>query len=297
MLSGFLRLGKDYPLPAFLKKRLSRVMIPALAWMVVYSLYGYIANGKPSSFVEVFRNIVTGPVHYHLWFIYLIIGLYLVYPILRPWVRTAKDRDFWYFFAMCALCAWGYKIIYMNFNVSIGIYFELFTNNCGYFVLGYYLGTKSAAGGPPTNEHIRPWRLPENALIWLAFGLLAVSTAVTAFGTYFLNEGFQKGQFFDLYFYDYLTPNVGIAAIGWFLLIRFGANKKPLLDIEKTFAEASFGVYFAHVLVMDWWGQCGYWHSGQHPFKGIPVLLGLVTIMTFMWVVLLRSLPFGKKIT
>jgi hypothetical protein len=51
------------------------------------------------------------------------------------------------------------------------------------------------------------------------------------------------------------------------------------------------------VLVMDWWGQCGYWHSGQHPLKGVPVLIGIVTLTTFLAVQLIRVLPFGKKIT
>ena len=60
-----------------------------------------------------------------------------------------------------------------------------------------------------------------------------------------------------MYFYDYLTPNVAIASVGWFLLAKRTFNSKPLLDIERDFTAASFGIYFAHVLVMDWWGKCG----------------------------------------
>jgi hypothetical protein len=102
---------------------------------------------------------------------------------------------------------------------------------------------------------------------------------------------------FDVFYYDYLTPNVGVSAMGWFLIARFGMNKLALLDIEKEFAAASFGVYFAHVLVMDWWGKCGYWHSAFHPVVGIPGLLVLVTILTFLAIILIRALPFGTKIT
>lgn len=116
-------------------------------------------------------------------------------------------------------------------------------------------------------------------------------------GTYWLNSGWTPGASFDVYFYDYLTPNVGFSAIGWFLLIRFGWSASPLHEVEKDFSAASFGIYLAHVLVMDWWGQCGYWHSGQHPLKGVPVLIGIVTLTTFLAVQLIRVLPFGKKIT
>ncbi len=297
MLSGFLLLGKDYPLPVFLKRRFTRVLIPALFWMVVYLVYGFLANGKPATVLEGLRDIVVGPVHYHLWFIYLIIGLYLVYPILRPWVKTAQEQDYIYFFMMCMFCTWGYKFLALFWNLPIGVYFELFTNNAGHFVLGYYLGTKAAADTDGGDGLIRHWRLSARQLFYLGLGLVILGTASTSIASYLLNIGFQPGQQFDVFYYDYLTPNVGISAIGWFLVVRFGLDRQALLDVEKEFAAASFGIYLAHVLVMDWWGKCGYWHSAQHPFKGMPVLIGLVTLMTFMAVMILRALPWGKKIT
>jgi surface polysaccharide O-acyltransferase-like enzyme len=297
MLSGFLLLSKDYPLQDFLKRRFSRVVIPALFWMLVYSFYGFLAKGSPATVVEMLRNIVVSPVHYHLWFIYLIIGLYLIYPVLRPWVKSARDVDFQYFLVMSMIGAWLYKILALFFQLPIGIYFELFTNNCGYFVLGYYLGTKRASDDVANAGLLRPWRFTERQLIWLGVALVVLGTAGTAFGSYWLNIDFQPGGHFDVYFYDYLTPNVGLSAAGWFLLIRYGWQKMPLLEVEKAFTAASFGIYFSHVLIMDWWGKCGYWHSGQHPFKGLPVLIGLVTCLTFLAILFLRVLPGGKKIT
>lgn len=297
MLSGFLLLGKDYPLPIFLKRRFTRVLIPALFWMIVYLVYGFLANGKPASILEGLRDIIVGPVHYHLWFIYLIIGLYLVYPILRPWVKSAREQDFMYFFIMCIIGTWGYKILALFFNLPLGVHFELFTNNAGHFVLGYYLGTKGIAGTGTDDDGIRPWRLSARQLFYLGLVLVILGTASTSIASYLLNMGFQPGQQFDVFYYDYLTPNVGISAIGWFLLVRFGLDKHALLEVEKEFAAASFGIYLAHVLVMDWWGKCGFWHSAQHPIKGIPVLIGLITLMTFMVVLMLRTLPGGKKIT
>jgi len=198
---------------------------------------------------------------------------------------------------MSMIGTWGYKILALFFHLSIGIYFELFANNCGYFVLGYYLGAKSVTGAVVNNTSIRPWIWTERQLSFWGLGLVVLGTLGTMFSSYLVNLGFQPGQEFNVFFYDYLTPNVGISAIGWFLLVRFAMNKRPLLELEKEFAAASFGVYFAHVLIMDWWGKCGYWHSGQHPTKGLPVLIGLVTSMTFMAVLFLRALPGGKKIT
>lgn len=291
MLSGYLLLSKDYPLPTFLKKRFSRIVIPALFWMGAYLLYGFIAKGEPATVWEAVKRIINGPVHYHLWFIYLIIGLYLIYPILRAWVKVASERDLLYFLILCIIGTWVYKLLYEFGHISIGIYFELANNNCGYFVLGYYLGAKTFADEEKRNM---PWRFTRRQLLYAGAALVILATTATATLSYWFSH--FKGQNFN-FFYDYLTPNVSLSAIGWFMLVKTAFNKKPLLDIEKDFAAASFGIYFAHVLVIDWWAQCGYWHSKVHPLKGIPIILGLVTIMSFLMIAFLRSLPGGKKIT
>lgn len=295
MLSGFLLLGKDYPLGDFLKRRFSRVVIPALFWMVLYSYYNFRAKGSPANVAEAIRGIVERPVHYHLWFIYLIIGLYLVYPVLRPWIRGAKEQDYWYFFSAWAVGALLYKILWVFFGISIGVYFELFTNNCGYFVLGYYLGNKPVEGGGSRVEGIQPWRISEKQLIGVAVGLITVGTAITAIGTWWASKSY--GGTFHPYFYDYLTPNCAMAAAGWFLLAKWAFNRPPLLDVEKEFAVTSFGIYFVHVLVMDWWSHIGYWQTKIHPAAGIPMVICLVTIMSFILIAFIRVLPGGQKIT
>jgi len=259
--------------------------------MGVYMLYSFIAKGVPATAWDAVKTVISGPVHYHLWFIYLIIGLYLIYPILRAWVKTASEQDLLYFLVLCAIGTWGYKILYEFGHISIGIYFELVTNNAGYFVLGYYLGSKSAS------DEAKPgmsWRFTQRQLTQIGLALVLLGTLATATLSYWFSH--FKGQNFN-FFYDYLTPNVSISAMGWFLLIKSTCNSKPLLPIEKDFAAASFGIYFAHVLVIDWWAQCGYWHSKEPPFKGIPILIGLVTIMSFLMISFLREMPGGKKIT
>lgn len=306
MLSGYLLLGKDYPLPDFLKRRFSRVVIPAIFWMLIYCFYGYMANGSPDSIGAALKSLVTGPVHYHLWFIYLIIGLYLVYPILRPWVRTASNQDFLYFFVMCAIGTWVYKALAVWCDMPIGVYFELFTNNAGYFVLGYFLGTRVTMNDELGTMNYEQSGTPGSSSIvpsssfkvhrYLPLALIVIGTASTMIASYCLNTFFWNGHA-NVYFYDYLTPNVAISAIGWFLLAKMAFNSRPLLDIERDFNAASFGIYFAHVLVMDWWGKTGYWHSMAHPVYVTPMLATMIYLMTFVAISLIRVLPGGQRVT
>ena len=114
--------------------------------------------------------------------------------------------------------------------------------------------------------------------------------------TYILNTFWNTGHT-KVYFYDYLTPNVAISAIGWFMLAKRAFNSRPLLDIEKDLNAASFGIYFAHVLVMDWWGKVGYWHSMAHPIFVAPMLAMLIYCLTFVAIAIIRVLPGGQKVT
>ena len=298
MLSGYLLLGKDYPLPDFLKRRFSRVVIPAIFWMLIYCFYNFMAKGSPATLGEALKSIVTGPVHYHLWFIYLIIGLYLVYPILRPWVRTASNQDFLYFFVMWSIGTWVAKALYTFAQMPMGIYFELFTNNCGYFVMGYFLGNRVTIRTAISDNAETP-AIPDASLTIhrsMPWFLIVLGTAGTMLASYWINTFFWNGNT-NVYFYDYLTPNVLISAIGWFLLAKTAFNNKPLLDIERDFSAASFGVYFAHVLVMDFCGKMGYWHSMSHPIYVSPMLTAMIACLTFLAVALIRVLPGGQRVT
>lgn len=294
LLSGAFLLTKDYPTIPFIKKRLSKVLIPGVFWMCVYMLYSFLAKKDPATVKDAAIKLMEGPVHYHLWFIYLIVGLYFMYPILRPWVRQATDTEYWYVFILAAAGAWLCKILWVFWGLRVGIYWETFTNNVGYFILGAYLIQKPIEGDDP-HPTLRPWPLSRKHMGWVAIALVIVGSTITVVGTYFASMWFKAGKFHN-YFYDYLTPNVGMAIIGWFLLAKIYWNKKPLLEIEKEFAGASFGIYLVHVLVMDWWAQCGYWFGAATPYRSVPIVVGLVAITAFLAVKFIKVLPGGEKI-
>ena len=94
MISGFylfpIRNNRE-----FFRKRFSRVLVPFVLWCAVYALYGY-ARGD-STLQGALRNILKIPVNYgtevgHLWFVYMLIGIYLFAPVLSPWTQTAGRR-------------------------------------------------------------------------------------------------------------------------------------------------------------------------------------------------------------
>ena len=99
MLSGALLMNKEIQLADFLKKRFVRILIPFLFWSIVYSVYNYYKlNIENKMNISAYvLDCFTNGASYHLWYIYMLIGLYLLIPILAKWIQTSSDSSINYF--------------------------------------------------------------------------------------------------------------------------------------------------------------------------------------------------------
>src|SRR5690606_11654973 len=77
--------------------QLRRVAWPTLTWIVVYLAANVALNAAgligvqkglrdpaAMSTEEIVRALLAGPAVYHLWFVYVLLAIYLVVPLLRP---------------------------------------------------------------------------------------------------------------------------------------------------------------------------------------------------------------------
>ena len=110
MITGALLLPVRGEASVFYKKRISRVFWPFLIWSVLYNLFPWITGllgFKPEVILNFFpysgeeatrqalsvslKNIAEIPLNFslldvHMWYIYLLIGLYLYLPIFFSWL-------------------------------------------------------------------------------------------------------------------------------------------------------------------------------------------------------------------
>lgn len=86
--SSYLQFPLHYSSGEFLRRRVVRVLVPFLLWSAVYAL----AWGEPA---ENFQNLLLN-FNYsagHLWFVYMLIGIYLLMPLLSPWAERVGKRE------------------------------------------------------------------------------------------------------------------------------------------------------------------------------------------------------------
>ena len=86
--SSYLLLPMHYGTGEFVRKRMSRILVPFVVWTLAYALYSDTPVENLKSLVLNF-NYSAG----HLWFVYMLIGLYIIVPMLSPWAERVSKRE------------------------------------------------------------------------------------------------------------------------------------------------------------------------------------------------------------
>lgn len=285
MITGALLLPKNYVLSDFLKKRLFRVILPFIFWSAVYLVFNYslkIIHGENLNLFDtlkwVFYQVINGS-SYHLWYIYMIIGIYLIIPIIGKWVRQCSEKEILYFLGI-----WIFTL-FINIpgfsKLKTGVDLTYFSGYLGYLILGYYLSIKTF------NNKIK--------VKTVSILLILTGTAITSIGTYYLSDytnAFYAG------FYSFLTPNVLITAIGIFMLVknRFFLNVKKN-KLFTLFVKHSYGIYLVHVIILTFLAHYGIDYNLLNPIAGIPLTTIICLVISGGIIYLLNKLPYGKYIS
>ena len=237
MTSGLLLLDptRNGSISMFLRGRVLRVAIPALGWAGIYLAWRVTYHGEQLSLGRAAHEVVSGRVYAHLWFVYMILGLYLVTPILREYVRHASSANQRYFAGLWLVMSSLLPFLERTSGVTVGLDRFVAVSFVGYFVLGHVL----------RGIVLTPSR---RAMAWVA---LIMAVGVTAVGTYMLSA--RPPYVLDESFYDYFSPSVVAMSVAMFVLIK-SARPSParghaeLASRIRWLAGASFGIYLAHPL-------------------------------------------------
>jgi surface polysaccharide O-acyltransferase-like enzyme len=269
MLSGALLLQSykiEEPLKVFFKKRLLRIGLPWIFWGVAYFAYSYLLKNNPFTLSSIAQGIATGP-YYQFWFLYMLLGLYLVTPLLRVFVAHANRSVIRYF-----LLIWfvGSAVIpFINLFTPIGVSTNVFllTGWIGYFLLGLYL-------------------LDTKVRTEFLYIILIVGYIWTAVGTYLITY-FVGGQT-QYFFYGFLTANVILVSAALFLLLKnvpanYIQKKSPTANRLLHFvSQCSLAIFLLHVVILESL-QNGYFGfhisiTSMNPIYEIP----LITTVTLL---------------
>lgn len=283
MISGALLLSKDYTLENFLKKRFYRILPPFLFWSVLYiihKLWKLTNQGVAVDLIYALKfagtQLLNGSM-YHLWFVYVILGLYLFVPIIRKWIKVASQKEILFFLVIWVISMLFQYTFFKSYKPHIDL--RYFSGYLGYMVLGYYLlKTK--------NNYLNKR--------FFAIGLIVIGHLITILGTYFLTV---KTSSFNNTFYVYLTLNVFFSATGVFLFFKnFSVKNTFILRIIAFISKHSYGIYLIHILILVLMSNMGLNMKVAPPIINIPLSAIVCLLISSIIISLLKKSKVGRII-
>ena len=265
--SSYLQFPLHYSSEEFFRRRAVRILVPFVLWTVVYALVW----GSP---VQNFKDLLLN-FNYaagHLWFVYMLVGVYLLMPLLSPWAERVGRTELRIYLGLCLFTTvipllrdWVFGAPTVVYGVSglprqalfplwgeaswnaYGVFYYL-SGFVGYLLLGLYvrkfLGTWS-------------WRktlavaLPCFAAGFaLSFGGFLRRVWLSSGGEFPVDGLVEKAVWWETTWCND-TLGVALMAIAWVLLFRKiqaagGFYRRVTLPLSR----AGYGMYLSHLLVL-----------------------------------------------
>ena len=278
MVSGYLLLPIKHDTESFLRKRLGKVIAPTCFWSIFYIVANFIQEGYKDSWMKELISIPFSaqgnPV---LWFMYTMIGLYLLAPIISRWIENSSRKEMEFYLGL-----WGISLCYpiLTSFVSInqgntGILYY-FTGYAGYFILGSYLKKY-------------PERISFKCLLPL-MGISILAPVICKITQINVN-------FYEVFWY--LSIFVVIQCVFWFqtiqkITLKFSSQVETVLT---QISNLSFGIYLIHIFIMRYilW-KCDFILNIDSYILQTITIAVLTFIVSTASCYLISQLPFASTI-
>lgn len=245
MISAYLLVPLKTDAATFLKRRLIRVVIPFIIWSLLYATLPYLWGGLSSN--EVASSLTRLLYNFngasgHMWFVYMLIGIYLFMPVISPWLEKSGKRSLQGY-----LFLWILSSFFPYLRSYVGdIYGECYWNEyhllwyfsgfLGYVILAHYIRTYLTWS--------RQKMLILGSLLYIAGYLI---TATIWFNRIPTSTSLQSLELS----WRFCTPNVIAMSFGAFIVIQslFSHRSQPS-RIIRDISDLSYGIYLMHIFIL-----------------------------------------------
>lgn len=291
MISGsyFLDARNKVTLKGLFTKNILRIVTAFVFWSALYSAYSCSLRYSAVS-VQAVKDFIGWFLlgNYHMWFLFCIVGLYLITPLLRR-ITADPGATKYFLLLFVVICLFGNAVLIVpQLSALAGgmldkaaIHFVV--GFSGYYVLGFYLNTTPMSGR-------------KRAAIYLLAACALVFTILMTRRMSLVN-----GKAIESFFNN-LLPNTAIAAAAVFLAFKYGVSKISFSErasgVIAGISKLCFGIYLVHDFFNILFVRIGFSTLSYNPVLSVPLNSVIIFVLSLLVIFILNRIPvIGKYIT
>lgn len=273
MLSGALLLGNPKTqYPDILRRRVPRLVVVLVVATIIYGLWTAKVL-KSFTWPAFWVSIWDGQPYYHLYFFYLIIGLYLIAPLLSRAVEAVPEatvRNAVIVSTLVTMISFAWSVFSGRYTPNGSTYSWPYIS---YFLMGFYV------------YRYRP-SLPYAAITLTAYLATVIGTQVL----------FNFPSPWTLFFYLYFSPTVYAFSLGIFGLLLRGPREQERRLISLL-APLTLIVYVIHPIFMETLRRLYPLYAPElmRLKFDLPLTFVLTLLFSFAAAYLLRLIPIVRR--
>lgn len=279
MISGALLLPARQDPATFYKRRIFRVLGPLLIWGVIYAWMPYFLNQQDA--LASLKETILVPIKTPhegavLWYLFVLIGLYLLTPFLSAVIESKQNEKI--FLSIWLLCTlYGLIDIYImnSFGKSMAsttTTVTYFSGYIGFYILGHYM------------HHYSPAFSKRNMV--RAVCLLVLSMLTWGIGKFFFYNTYTISSFF--------IGAIGVAVSTYWILKNIRVTNRSILKIIDFLSPLTFGIYLSQLIIINFVTCRLYEVSTSIPMQVTMIVSTFLLSTVLTW--LISKLPFSKYI-
>lgn len=256
-----------------------RVLKALILFCLVFQLFDIGMNGEPfnsENILKAFSEMFLGKSWAHIWYLYMLIGLYLLTPFFRMIAAHGTKKELKYGLAVTIFFISCVPLLRIA-EIETAFIIPLTTIYPVYLFLGYAIEHKVI--------DMKKW---QGVLLTIIGCALLIGLTVYKYNSFQEMPDILLGSYAG-----FATVILSCGAFGLMKNIRIGAKvDRFLLAIDKC----SFGIYLIHMifirLILRYW-QFNPYEYGAWMFAAVILLIFIVSY-AIVWV--LKKLPILRKI-
>ena len=256
LTSSYLLFPLQIPTGQFFRRRVVRVGVPLLVWSLLYAVVPMWGSGGA---IDIKANLANLLLNFnmnsgHLWFCYMIIGVYIAMPIFSPWIERVSRRGeeiflvAWAFTTLAPFLRQAALAIFSraelwgeaNWNEFGALYYT--SGFIGYVVLGHYIRTYI------------DWSWRKTLAVALPMFLAGYAITAAWFWMH-IPKSFPVNESIDLAVlmeqsWRFCSTGVAMTAVALFLIFKKISVAGRCYPLVKHISKVSYGIYLMHIFIL-----------------------------------------------